>query len=394
MTIIELFDDNPINNIAALLANSPDKVIFLGEGSVMKHSVKAIETIIQAHKLKTETEYVSVNKNSLSDITSKLEMLLYSYDDCCINLTGGSDLCLVAAGRVFEKMKSLGKNTDMFIYNRRTGKVYDCDGDGIKHALDFEAKLDIYDFVTLRSGTISDLSFHNEDASEFADISAVWNICRDNSDIWNKFCMALALLTREMPPNALDFFCSCSAFPDSLKESEFYHLFDLLSAEKLILDYRREKESITFSFKNVILRKILTVAGLSLELAVYTAAGIIPAFSSRANGVKIKWQNDSKSNAYEPYNEIDVTLVRGLTPIFISCKNGSVDDEELYKLNTVARHFGGRNVKKYLIGTTLGKQQNNPAFFSRAEAMDITIIDNIQNYDVNGIAKLLSEFGI
>lgn len=55
-------------------------------------------------------------------------------------------------------------------------------------------------------------------------------------------------------------------------------------------------------------------------------------------------------------NEIDVVLMKGLTLIFISCKNGQVDDDELYKLESVTNRFGGLYAKKVLIATYLGKK--------------------------------------
>ena len=44
----------------------------------------------------------------------------------------------------------------------------------------------------------------------------------------------------------------------------------------------------------------------------------------------------------ETKNEIDVMLMRGVVPVFVSCKNGAVKMDELYKLDTVAQRFGGR----------------------------------------------------
>ena len=41
--------------------------------------------------------------------------------------------------------------------------------------------------------------------------------------------------------------------------------------------------------------------------------------------------------APEMVNEIDVMMMHGMQPVFISCKNGSVETEELYKLLKTAR---------------------------------------------------------
>ena len=48
-------------------------------------------------------------------------------------------------------------------------------------------------------------------------------------------------------------------------------------------------------------------------------------------------------------------LMRGVIPVFVSCKNGAVDSNELYKLNTVADRFGSIYAKKIIAATYLGK---------------------------------------
>ena len=50
--------------------------------------------------------------------------------------------------------------------------------------------------------------------------------------------------------------------------------------------------------------------------------------------------------------------MRGLRPIFISCKNGSFLPEELYKLSAVAKHFGGEYAKKVLVTNYLSANDN------------------------------------
>ena len=96
-------------------------------------------------------------------------------------------------------------------------------------------------------------------------------------------------------------------------------------------------------------------------------------------GVHIDWDgvvHDSSQRIPETRNEIDVLVTRGVTPLFISCKNGDVDEEELCKLHTVATRFGGETAKKMLVATNL--QKKNPmatnAFIQRAKDMGIHLV--------------------
>ena len=71
-------------------------------------------------------------------------------------------------------------------------------------------------------------------------------------------------------------------------------------------------------------------------------------------------------------------VMRDLIPLFISCKNGEVHKEALYELDTVAKKFGGKYGKKYLIATYLSSDKESVKYLKqRAKDMNITLIDNI-----------------
>ena len=92
--------------------------------------------------------------------------------------------------------------------------------------------------------------------------------------------------------------------------------------------------------------------------------------------------HESEDEKKDTENEIDVVLMRGLTPLFISCKNGSVNENELYKLDAVTNRLGGKYAKKALVATYLGKKQNSIEYFrQRAKDMNITLIDGVHLLD-------------
>ena len=65
-----------------------------------------------------------------------------------------------------------------------------------------------------------------------------------------------------------------------------------------------------------------------------------------------------------------------MTPLFISCKNGDIGEEELYKLNTVAERFGSRFARKMLIATDLERKgpMSMKAYIQRAKDMGIYLV--------------------
>lgn len=92
--------------------------------------------------------------------------------------------------------------------------------------------------------------------------------------------------------------------------------------------------------------------------------------------VHIDWDGDIHipRTAADVSNEIDVMALDGNTPIFISCKAGSMDEGKalnaMYELETVASRFGGKYVKKVL--ATL--QPITGAYAERAKEMNIELL--------------------
>ena len=87
---------------------------------------------------------------------------------------------------------------------------------------------------------------------------------------------------------------------------------------------------------------------MTLKTAMSVVENGHPLFDSGETGVILDW--DGVSNGTK--NEIDVILTRGVTPVFISCKNGDVSVDELYKVAAVADRFGGNFSRRAIIATS------------------------------------------
>ena len=96
-------------------------------------------------------------------------------------------------------------------------------------------------------------------------------------------------------------------------------------------------------------------------------------------------------NKYDTENEIDVMMMHGVVPVFISCKNGEFTADELYKLNTVAECFGGKYSKKVLVSTAIDTFKKNTKEYlkQRIKDMDIKLISNVQAMSDGELAKEL-----
>ena len=394
MTVIEFFDRTPIENMVSCLTLFPDKIIFIGNGKEMKRQKAVYENFIARKGLKTTISCYSVNKNELNSIVTVLSQIIENEDDCIFDLTGGDGLILVAMGIVYQKFGST-KRLKMHKFNIKSGKIIDCDNDG-EVLYSGTPKISVEDNILLYGGSVESFVNPNENKdwelikSFTMDIDNLWNVCKENPSDWNTAINYLAEFEKHRYAMLEDGLVTTLYRTDlneavsNVSDKLVYVLKLLLKLEKLglVKDCEFTPEFITYTYKNYRIRRLLSKSGSVLELKVMSIAQNLKNddgtlfYNDVANGIYIDWDGKFSPQA-NTFNEIDVMLMHGLVPVFISCKNGAVTDEELYKLNTVAERFGGKYAKKVLIATNTGKSENSLQYFSqRAKDMGIIFINN------------------
>lgn len=412
MTAIEFYDTSPIENAICAITTVPEKIIFLGDGSAMEKFDCVFRSILGERHPDTKIEYKSVNRNSLNDMVEKLSAIVTEEEECLFDLTGGEDLALVAMGIVYEKYRHTGK-IQMQRLNVNSGVIYDCDGDGNLNVastptLSVEENIKLHGGV-VRYSALDEVRTRKWDMNEEfrRDIDKLWEICRKNPGRWNSSIKLLAALEGDMEKNdELDSELIVAA-ADAVIEDRNGYVYTLrdflleLQAEDVIFGYHEDDEVLTFVYKNSEIKKCLAKEGTLLELKVYSTATEVkdkngnPVFTDAMCGVFIDWDgelHDRLDDEHDTENEIDVVLMKGVMPVFISCKNGTIDGEELYKLDAVARRFGGKYVKKVLIATYLGRKADSDSMKhlrQRAKDMKINFIDGVHTLDSGEFYKML-----
>ena len=155
MTVIEFFDRTPVENIISCLSMRPNKVILAGGSSDMSEHGRILKRVAAAHGLDIEISCVPVDRNNLTNAVSGLCGIIESEPgDFSIDLTGGEDLLLVAAGIVAERYaQNGGRHIELHHYNVRTGAVQDCDNNN-KVFNNTNPKLSIVDDIVLHGGKL------------------------------------------------------------------------------------------------------------------------------------------------------------------------------------------------------------------------------------------------
>lgn len=409
MTYIEFFEKDAAENICSSLTRQPERIILIGDrAKLMKAHAKRYAKVFAGRGLNIEILWRTINKNSIDTILTELSRIIETYPDCVFDLTGGEDLYLVAMGIVCERYRD--RNIQMHRFNIRNNTIVDCDADG---ATVFEGQLPpitVEENVRIYGGDVvyedvkPETTVRWDMSDEFReDIRRMWKVCSADVRDWNGqigvFVAAEAV--GGTPADPLLIMASVPAVRSYLQShdaSYVYHpkILRGLREAGLITSYSIDEDYLTVSFKNLQVRRCLTKAGQALEMRVYLAAleaaeaDGTKTYHDACNGVFIDWDGKIHTDgSADTENEIDIIMTHGMVPVFVSCKNGVILREELYKLAAVADRFGGKYARKVLIATSLGNNDFSTHLRLRAADMGIRLVEDLQHMSDSEITRVI-----
>ncbi len=375
MTLVELFEKSVIDNLCSSMIIIPDRIVFVGTSKKEMQRVFDEKYIrfFGLRRATVETVYVSLDPLDPKSAVDTFDELTRKYDDCVFDLTGGNESFIVAAARISERYPERGIQLHKF--NVKNGTIIDLDLDG-KTILDGERtpEISVREIIALNGGRVI---FDDErvggthvfDDSILDDplVDKLWTICKDSDNNWNEAIHYVLDCISKLPNKNMIFNGGeeYNKVPFSMKEASenIRKVLNAIRNEKLItIANENGVEMLTFASETV--KRCMSKEGILLEIQLYRLAkkAKMPqkkndtsppekVFTDAMTGVLIDIDGHEES---ELTNEIDVILQRGLQSVFISCKNGDLKTEEIFKLKTVADRFGGKYAKPVLaLGTKL-----------------------------------------
>lgn len=403
MTYIEFFDKQFSENVCASLSYIPDRVIYIGDNAkIMNRFIECCQCVFRGRGIEIEFLSKVIQKSNLDEAVSFLTGIVNEYEDCVFDITGGDEMLVLALGIVCANNPD--KNIQVHKFNLRNNVIFDYDKDGNTIYKETPA-LSVKENIRIYGGTIvygdvlsNDKTYMWDLSSDFVkDINSIWDICKKKTKSWNIFISILdavecvgsiseqqTLLTVAPKRTLEQYLCE-----HNIKYVISRDIVNYLTKHKL-LTFSDDSDNglISVSYKNEQIKKCLTKAGQALEMKIYiTAKGVCdscgkPIYNDAVNGAVIDWDgelhDEEPDTNYDTENEIDILLMHDMVPVFISCKNGLVTADELYKLNTVAERFGGQYAKKVLVATSLNRLGKAGEYLrQRAKDMKIKIIENV-----------------
>lgn len=382
---IEFFDSEPLENLITCLNFKMDKVIFFGHSDTMtddrmKDTRRALHNICQIE----DVEFITVSQKSLYKVLELLEKEITaemkSGNKCFFDLSGGEDLVLVAMGMLATQYKvplhkfALPEN-ELYLLTKweQVPRI-----DEVVERRELQLTLD--DIIGLHGGVINyrqqkDVKNNLEDKAFRDSVQTMWEIANDNQKKWNGLSSVFKECTKyedeygrvRVAVKAMR--QAMKRIPDIISIKELSNYLNRLENQGILKKVFIDDEFIEFSYSSSLIRDCLLDAGCLLELHTYYERMVSGRYSDCRVGVHIDWDGEINGREIDVENEIDVMLLEGVVPVFISCKNGRVNQMALYELDAVANRFGGKYVRKELSAT----QEITPGYLKRAEEMGIVV---------------------
>nr|MBQ4318804.1 DUF1887 family protein [Clostridia bacterium] len=379
-TIIEIYDESPIANLSAAAVLKPERVIFIGGRRMSRPSVKStITRFFSSIGLDTELLFFSMDISDFDSVLKRLHRIINKYPDCAIDLFGGRETIIAAAG-----MLSGEHDIPLFTWSPRTRKfvnVRNCESvDGISADID----LSIPQIVSMAGGLVTGHGHISDETitpDVEADVMNVWKTVKRYRSSWSEQTgfFQRANQIRYMN-NAVSGDPSLSVGPAQIKLNKAgknsrcnMNIMRALAADGIIDNIYVKDGSISFSYKNSLLKKCLSDAGIWLEMYGFITARRLGVFNDAQLSVTVDWNGDI-TEKYNTCNELDIVLTSGMKPIFISCKMSAPNVAAVNEIKTLAGQFGGKFSHAVIL--TMGDMANDAPFvLQRAMDSGVRIID-------------------
>ena len=374
MVLIELYDrQEPVKNITALSAFAPCEAVILLDGLTDERlAKKRMGTFAKEMGIRTKFHFITTHPFDLANVKSTMEKVIMDYgaENVMIDVMGGSDLLLLAAGACAEKHPQVAivrqkPGTDRFIWLQGEEKAVPVD----------RAPLTIRSLMALSGGELLRNARVNggmEDEAFMALVPKIFHVYRRFRSQWPRFVLYLQRL------------CAGDMQPDGSYAGKrvVYQGKRRLEANEGILAALMEcgalknvhwsETGVDVTFRSETVQKYLCDVGAWLELYCLRQMKESGLFTEVQMSCVLSWDDDQ--DRQDVTNEIDLIALHGKGQYFISCKTGVPDSLVLAEIAAMADRFGSDWAVPVLI-TASNLEKEAPGIYRRGAEMGVMIID-------------------
>ncbi len=386
MVLLQCYTASHIENISICLRLKPQKLVMAGEKRIVEDTLTGYREVLSKRLPHTEVEPLDVTGKDFGELCDLFRSFFAPEETYVVDLSGGEAPVVMAMGAALAAL-SPGKRSTVSVlkFDEKLEKLLDCIHD-YREIPGNRVLLSVEEVIRLHGGSVYPSSYQPPEKFTAFQLQPVWELATDPDLQWNK---VLSWLIEFQSYNQAreDFyipFDKISGLKDfAEKEAAVSDLLKKMDKKGIVVD-RSNYYALKYSYTDPVYRYCMEKAGNILELKVLLEARALKVdgklyFNDCLTSVNIDWDGEIKNKGTymaipETRNEIDVVLMHGVTPLFISCKNGDIKEGEIYKLHTVARQFGGPQARMALIAAK--PDAVSAALEQRGWDMDVQLVSN------------------
>lgn len=371
-TLVELFDKEPVENIYTAAAFNPKRVVYIGDAGLMTAARQENTRRFFAQRgLAAKLHFYEIRTDDVAQIEKVLDEITQKFDGCVCDVTGGTDLLLVSAGMLCAR-----KKIPLLFFNIHTGDFVNvCGCEALEGGFEAPA-LSVENFMALAGGSFirhGHYSAELEEPEVREIIEAVWEVIRADVSGWGRQASYFQQAAKGGDEESRASLSIRAPVHIHVNFKNIVHcnprFMNRLAEAGAIYGYRMENDKVQYTYKSLLFKRLLSDAGVWLELYTYYTAQRTGFFDDLKTSVIIDW--DGKEEPSGTVNEVDDILVKGITPLFISCKIGVPSVLAINEIDTLTRRFGGSMAKPVLVTASPLQEIPEP---TRQRAADMGVV--------------------
>lgn len=370
-TLIELYDERPLENVLGPEVFRPERVVYVCSPRVYKDRElhRGLEDYFAHRGLDLSLEFVKADVYRAEAILNTLRQVVRSHPDCAMDITGGTDAVLYAAG-----MLGAESSVPTFTYSRRKNCFYEIHNASFAAGLPCRVVYAVEDCFRMAGGSMRPGRVDNSVLSAYLpEVEPFFRLYLKHRRDWVKIVGFLQRISQysgeQLPPLSVSGAYSVKgerggmidAPEEALKELRRMGFLTELSVDR--------EQGVSLCFRDHQIRAWLRDVGSVLELYVYKCCVDLELFDDVRLSAVVEWKGSGRPEPVS--NELDVMCTRGVTPVFISCKTCEVKTEALNELAILRDRFGGGIAKAAVVTAEPG----GAPMRNRAAELGIQVID-------------------
>ena len=369
-TLVELYDERPLENVLGVEMFRPRQVIYVCPEAAPKNAKKQLGAYFAHRGIRAELDFRYVDTFDTGALLRLFREILREAPDAVIDITGGTDDVLFAAGLACAEAE-----IPVVTYSRTRNSFYSIQHAPDAHGVPCDISFSVEDCFLMAGGSMRKGRVDNSILSRYMDdFDPFFAVFLKHRTRWDRIVGYIQRVSaaREDGTYSLnargaytvkgEHGAPLSAPEEALKDMERIRLISCLEIVP--------EESVSFTFRDPQIRAWLRDVGSVLELYVYKACVDSGLFDDVRSSAVVDWNGDDDTG-HAVSNELDVMCTRGITPVFISCKTCMIRTEALNELAVLRDRFGGQIARAAIVtAEPAGASARN-----RAAELNIRVID-------------------